>query len=192
MSTAYGAERRARAPAPGRLKLVQQFVNSLDIEASSEDFQTRAELRTWLVSHGLAKPRGLRLTSKDLDRARRFRELVRELAAGNNGMPQSQRLQKELNRELASLPLIATVEGEGTTRLVPARDGLDQALAQIAAIVVEEMISGRWNRMKACAQEICRWVFYDHSRSRTGIWCTMAVCGSRAKSRAYYRRRTAG
>ncbi|HEX9031302.1 MAG TPA: CGNR zinc finger domain-containing protein [Streptosporangiaceae bacterium] len=34
----------------------------------------------------------------------------------------------------------------------------------------------------------CHWAFYDRSPTSSGCWCSMAVCGSRAKSRAYRRR----
>ncbi|HEX6654657.1 MAG TPA: CGNR zinc finger domain-containing protein, partial [Candidatus Limnocylindria bacterium] len=33
--------------------------------------------------------------------------------------------------------------------------------------------------------------FFDRSRNRSGTWCTMAVCGSRMKSRSYRSRRRA-
>ena len=191
MSTPYAAEPGGRAPAPGRLRVVQQFINSLDIEAETEEFQTPGQLSAWLVSHGLAKPGGPRLTSRDLERTRRFRDLLRELAAGNNGKGRSRQLQRHLNRELAALSFVAALEDGNVATLRPTGKGIDRALSQLAAIVIEEMICGRWSRMKECAEDTCRWVFYDHSRSRTGIWCTMADCGSRAKSRAYYRRRTA-
>jgi predicted RNA-binding Zn ribbon-like protein len=53
------------------------------------------------------------------------------------------------------------------------------------------MSDGTWARVKACRAEDCRWAFYDFSRNRSGTWCDMAVCGNRAKVRAY-RARTAG
>jgi predicted RNA-binding Zn ribbon-like protein len=186
------AEPGAREPAPGRLRLVQQFINSVDIEGGTEEFQTADQLNRWLVGHGLAKPGGPRLTWKDLDRARRFRELLRALAAENNGIDSSQQVRRHVNRELAALPFVGELEESDVARLQPTGTGLDRALAQLAAILMEEMLSGRWSRMKSCAEDVCRWVFYDHSRSRTGIWCTMAICGSRSKSRAYYRRTAAG
>jgi len=39
-----------------------------------------------------------------------------------------------------------------------------------------------------CAHGDCRWVFYDGSRNGRGRWCTMDVCGNRAKTRAYRQR----
>jgi predicted RNA-binding Zn ribbon-like protein len=192
MSTANSTEPGGRAPAPGRLQLVQQFINSVDIEGGTDEFQTATELGSWLVSHGLAKPRSLELTSNDLRRTRRVRELLRDLASANNGIVGPKQLYKELNRELASLPFWGAVQDADRPTLQPTGVGIDRALSQLAAIVIEEMITGDWSRMKACAEDVCRWVFYDHSRSRSGIWCTMAICGSRAKSRSYYRRRAAG
>ncbi len=53
------------------------------------------------------------------------------------------------------------------------------------AIVVRAMADGSWSRIKACRNDTCRWLFYDQSRNRSGTWCTMAICGSRMKARAY-------
>ncbi len=44
---------------------------------------------------------------------------------------------------------------------------------------------GTWSRLKACAAEDCQFAFYDHSKNRSGHWCTMAECGNRAKVRSY-------
>jgi predicted RNA-binding Zn ribbon-like protein len=45
-----------------------------------------------------------------------------------------------------------------------------------------------WSRLKVCPGEHCGWAFYDHSRNQAGRWCSMAVCGGRAKARAHYLR----
>ena len=44
---------------------------------------------------------------------------------------------------------------------------------------------------RRCANDRCRWLFLDESRRGNRRWCDMAVCGSRAKARTYYRRRKA-
>ena len=46
-----------------------------------------------------------------------------------------------------------------------------------------------WKRLKACRLHTCEWAFYDHTKNRSGAWCNMAVCGNRAKARAYRERR---
>ena len=50
------------------------------------------------------------------------------------------------------------------------------------------MEAGTWLRLKACRNYTCRWAFYDHSKNRSGHWCTMSVCGNRQKSRGYRQR----
>ena len=66
---------------------------------------------------------------------------------------------------------------------------LDGALALIATIVALSQLDGSWSRMKACRGRDCGWAFYDHSRNQASRWCAMSVCGSRAKVRAYRKRR---
>ena len=77
---------------------------------------------------------------------------------------------------------------DGGAELEPCRSGLDAAIGRLAAIVFEARVDGRWARLKACPADDCGWAFYDHSRNRSGTWCTMAVCGNRSKVRAYRRR----
>jgi hypothetical protein len=62
------------------------------------------------------------------------------------------------------------------------------ALARILLIAAEATTLGTWTRLKVCSADDCRWAFYDRSPTRSGHWCSMRICGSRAKSRAYRRR----
>ena len=54
---------------------------------------------------------------------------------------------------------------------------------ELLAIVAQAQADGTWRRMKACPA--CGWAFYDRSRNRSRTWCTMAICGNRAKARSY-------
>ena len=38
------------------------------------------------------------------------------------------------------------------------------------------------DRLRICANETCRWVFYDDSRTGRRKWCDMSTCGNRAKA----------
>jgi predicted RNA-binding Zn ribbon-like protein len=176
-----------RTPAPGDLRIVQRFINSLDIEGETDELTTPAALSTWLRAHGLTRSR-LSLNDADLKRAREFRELLRDMALANNGRSLQRRAVHEINAQLATISLIARFDGRETLHLESEGQGLDEALGRIVAIISAEMLRGRWSRLKGCARDVCRWVFYDRSRNRTGTWCTMAICGARTKVSAYYRR----
>lgn len=54
------------------------------------------------------------------------------------------------------------------------------------------VLNDTWPRLKACREDTCRWAFYDHSKNRSGHWCSMEVCGARHKARQYRARHKAG
>ena len=53
-----------------------------------------------------------------------------------------------------------------------------------AAIALLTGPPDRLKRLKSCPA--CGWFFRDDTRSATRRWCSMATCGSAAKSRSYY------
>ena len=50
-----------------------------------------------------------------------------------------------------------------------------------------DLFAGReLDRVKLCDAKDCGWIFYDSNRNRRRRWCSMAVCGNRAKARRHY------
>ena len=83
------------------------------------------------------------------------------------------------------------VDTHGSARLEAEGRGVDGALGRLLVIVYRAMETDTWSRLKACREDTCRWAFYDHSKNRSGHWCSMEVCGSRNKARQYRERRKA-
>lgn len=178
-------------PAPGRLALVQDFVNSVDLEDGPEEFATAEGLRRFLLRRNLITAQD-EVSEGDRRRAIDFREALRALALANNGFTLNPSIVRTLNSFGERLPLLAQFDSTGEARLVPVRRSVDGALASILATVWAAMEEGSWARLKACQSDRCHWVFYDHSKNRRSHWCSMSTCGSRSKSRVYLeRRRTA-
>ena len=96
----------------------------------------------------------------------------------------------ELRSVVSGLPTRLMIADDGTLKAVPGH-GPAAGLAWLMLIAAEAATSGTWDRLKVCSADDCRWAFYDRSPTRSGCWCSMAVCGSRSKSRAF-RRRAAG
>jgi predicted RNA-binding Zn ribbon-like protein len=175
-----------RTPAPGPLRLVQRFVNTVDLEGGPELIPDAAALGAWLRSEGLLAA-GARVTAADHRRALALREAIRELAAAHAGHDHDPRA-GEVVDAAARRAGLHPVLGE-TTRLEPAAQGVDAALGRIVAAIHAAVAEGTWPRLKACERHACRWAFYDRSKNGSGQWCSMAVCGSREKNRRAYRRR---
>ena len=71
-------------------------------------------------------------------------------------------------------------------------DGL-AGLSVIVAELYNGSINGTLDRLKMCAAEECRRVFFDRSKPATRRWCMSELCGNRMKTRAYReRQRSAG
>jgi predicted RNA-binding Zn ribbon-like protein len=175
-------------PAPGRLALVQAFVNTLDLETERDALATPRQLADWLVRHELL-PSDTTCSDADVLRSHALREALRGILLANNGLPAPTGSAETLNGVAEHSPLVVRFGG-GSSELRPAAGGVAGAHARLLAIVHEAVVSGTWSRLKACRNDPCHWAFYDHSKNRSGTWCTMAVCGSRLKSRAYRRRQS--
>jgi predicted RNA-binding Zn ribbon-like protein len=178
----------ARDPAPDEaLHLLQDFVNTNDIEGGQDDVGTPERLHRWLMDRSLALPTDS-VAEAEVRRTVQIREGLRALGRANNGEPLDRTQLAALNRAATGIPLVVGVQRDDWS-LQPAAGGVDGLLGSIMATVARSMADGRWSRMKACRNDACRWLFYDQSRNRSGTWCSMAICGSRAKARAYRSRR---
>jgi predicted RNA-binding Zn ribbon-like protein len=172
--------------APGRLEMVRAFVNTLDMARGPERLQRPADARDWLVSQGLAIP-ALRLGSSGLARTLCLREAIRSLLLANGGALEVPSARIAVNEVAARAGLLPQLAAEnGGTELVATTQGLDAALGGIVSVVFDAVSAGNWTRLRACPT--CQWAFYDTSRNRSSRWCDMAICGNRAKQRAYNHR----
>jgi predicted RNA-binding Zn ribbon-like protein len=186
-----GIEPGSKEPAPGGLRVVQAFINTNDLEDGRDELVSPQSLQAWLNRHGLLRGTEA-LAPEDLRTALEVREALRALAFANNGQHADPKAAEILNQAGIMSGLVVQFGPDGTSRLEPVAAGVNGALGRLLVGVHTAMIEGTWTRMKACRNDTCRWVFYDHSKNRSGTWCTMAECGDKLKARAYRQRRRAG
>ena len=174
-----------RIVAPGELELVRQFLNTLRVESRRDLLVDRKALATWLTRHKLVRTTSV--TPSEYRTALELRAKLRSLIESRDQVAAS--TIDELNRivKRTSVGLEFTPSGEIVLR--SRATGVKGALGALLAISIEAIRAGEWKRLKLCSREDCRWAFYDHSRNTAGRWCEMQVCGSRAKQRAYRRRK---
>jgi predicted RNA-binding Zn ribbon-like protein len=167
--------------APGRLELVREFVNTWDIDEDVDTIATPDGLQAWLAGHDL--PSG-QAGESDVQRFTEVREGLRALLLANNGEPRDRAAIERLDAVAATVP-VSVRFGDDNCALEPEGKGLDGALGSILGLVHTAMRDGTFQRLKVCREHTCAWAFYDHSRNRSATWCSMEVCGNRAKARAY-------
>lgn len=185
MSDGFQPGGRPAAPAP--LDLVQDFVNTEIPDWNRDDVGSPEALATWLRERGLIEPHD-DVGPSDFVAARALRAALRELALANTlGQGLAAARQVGVDRALAAFPLALRVGANGPA-VGPSGSGAARGLSAIVAVVAAAQTGGVWERLKACRQETCGWLFYDSSRNRSSNWCSMRVCGGREKARAYRRR----
>lgn len=177
-------------PAPGRLELVRDFLNTVSVARDTDDLADLGGYDGWLTRAGLSA--GAPVTETDRRRAVVLRDGLRALVAARDAVgPLDAQTLRSVRGALQAPALRLGVDEHGAVGLAPARDRHGHAaLAAVLAVVAEAAFAGTWPRLKLCRRPTCRWAFYDASPARAAVWCTMSVCGARHKARAYRQRRS--
>jgi predicted RNA-binding Zn ribbon-like protein len=173
----------AVADVPPGLALVEAFLNSVDVDAGSDEFATVDGYSAWLAARGLPATGA---TGADLADARALRDALRTQAYAHHDRPAPDSAGRAALDSLAArIRLCARFPGSGSAALESAEDGARRVLGEVLAGVVLADRDGSWARLKICREDTCQWVFYDHSKNSSKQWCSMQGCGNRNKSRAY-------
>jgi len=154
---------------PPEVTLVLDFLNSVDVEAGTDQLADTASYAAWLRGHGLPD----RPEPADLEAARRLRAALRATVGDRRATPGE-----------VAVPVRVGLDADGRPTLLAA-----DPLGTVGAAAVALAGAGHWERVRICHADDCRWAFYDRSKNRSRHWCSMAECGTRAKSRAFRERR---
>ena len=208
MATA-GRDPGGRAPAPGSLRLVQALVNTLSVEFERDLLGTRETAAAWLTAAGLlpadpapaAEPAlsagpahdgepahagGPALSAAEHAALLELREAIRAVLAAHTSQAADPAAANRLTRALASSRLAVTARPDGGMTLASAdHDPFSRALGAVAVAIAGAAVAGTWTRLKSCPGHLCGWAFYDRSAAARSRWCSMQLCGARAKMRTY-------
>jgi predicted RNA-binding Zn ribbon-like protein len=180
-------------PAPAPLRHIQQFLNSRNLLAGCDLLSDESTARMWLAAttEEADDPASQEFDDAALAALRDLREATRDLlsshATGQAPNPAALRVLRSagagarmsIDFDSAGRPtLLSPIDSRGIRRVV------DDVMTALAAAPPDQL-----QRLKACSNPGCGWVFYDTSRSRSGTWCLMNVCGARHKMEKYRSRR---
>jgi predicted RNA-binding Zn ribbon-like protein len=125
--------------------------------------------------------------------AREFRNWLRGFVTRHMGKPLATRSVKELGplnellREDATYPVVEAGGGKQALQLRRVRrwENPDELLRPIAEAVADLVCSVDFRLIRACEGFPCTLVFLDQTKAHIRRWCSMAVCGNRAKAAAH-------
>jgi predicted RNA-binding Zn ribbon-like protein len=182
------------------------FLNSIATPVDEPvDWISNGEgLLAWLDQAGLAPRATLegirnRSTAAELDevaaRARELREWFREFVRQRRGRPllatdlrELEPLNQLLEQDQQHGQIIASASEGGTRFELRAQRRWQSAaslLMPIAEVLAKLVCEEDFTYVKACEGPKCTLIFADHTRGHARRWCSMAICGNRAKVAAH-------
>src|SRR5215208_6145632 len=120
-------------PAPGSLDVIRLFLNTTDLEDGTDELDTVAGARRWLLEHDLLRRSG-RVDEDDRARLVELREGLRALAYANNGGPLPADELARLNQEIAATTLVPVFAGGESFRLIGHKRDVAGALSSLVAV----------------------------------------------------------
>ena len=175
------------APRAGSRQALEQligFVNTNEPQESQDQLRGPEETWSWLLAEGFEVGK---LGHDDWAAMIAFREGVRAAAAANNGSGVDADAVAALRQAVDRLEFTVRVSADASLE-VASSSPAGRALSPLVGALMTAQADGSWARVKACARDSCRWLFYDTTRNRSRTWCTNSTCGSREKAKRAYRR----
>jgi predicted RNA-binding Zn ribbon-like protein len=182
---------------PDELAHLYDFANSLDVRrfthhgvqhAQGDELTGPRELAVWMSQQGLLAE-GAKMTAALFDSALQLRAGIRAYLECD---PAERRKDNEavrsLNKMVKLFPLVAEARRDRSMTLGAARRDALAGLSVVVAELYDGSIKGTLDRLKMCAAEECRRVFFDRSKPATRRWCMSTLCGNRIKTRTYRER----
>jgi predicted RNA-binding Zn ribbon-like protein len=179
------------------------FLNSVftPVETPVDTLEDGEGLLSWLRQAQLVPEEVLRSTREraipgEIDRlagqARALREWFRAFVREHKGRPLAETdlielapLNELLARDERYTEIVA---GESSIfTLAPMRrwTSPDALLLPIAEAMARLVCEEDFSHVKACEGPACTLLFADHTRGHARRWCSMAICGNRAKQAAH-------
>jgi predicted RNA-binding Zn ribbon-like protein len=180
---------------PKELAFLYDFVNTLDrrsyveqgvAHAGGDEFETSEQMEAWMRRRRLLPP-GKRLDGHDYRRTLDLRDALRGfLGLSPEGRRQNSDAARRLTTASRNFPLTLVVAAEGSVTLqaAPGSGALGGVLAEMYGLANSDRLA----RLKTCASDECRWIFFDRSKPANRHWCSSNLCGNREKTRTYRRK----
>lgn len=164
--------------APPNLEIVRRFINTRSIETGADLLASKAEFCSWAAGENVVELGHV---------SRAELAAIHDLRALLRGAIESRSTPTELHRFAPRFPV--ELRFSTTPEMSSPVGGVAQFFTTILVSTWFGLLDETWNRLTACANDRCRWIVYDNSKSKTVQWCCDQACGGRMRAQRYRDRR---
>jgi len=185
---------------PDEVANLYDFANTLDVRhfthhgvqhVQDDELRGPRELEAWMTRRGLLAEGG-KITPAMFEHALQLRTGIRAYLQCEPGERRKDRnVARSLSKALSLFPLGAELGDDRGMMLRAARGDALAGLSTVVAELYDGSVRGTLDRLKMCAAQECRRVFFDRSKPATRRWCMSTLCGNRTKTRTYRERHRA-
>ena len=182
---------------PDQLANLYDFANSLDVRhfthhgvqhVQDDEMKDPRGLGAWMAERGLLAGK-TKITPAIFGAALRLRTSIRVyLESDPADRYKNKDAVRALNEAIKLFPLVVEARRDRGMILQAARSDALAGLSVVVAELYDGSMTGILDRLKMCAAEECRRVFFDRSKPATRRWCMSTLCGNRIKTRSYRER----
>jgi predicted RNA-binding Zn ribbon-like protein len=182
---------------PDALANLYDFANSLDLRhfvhyglqhAQSDELESADALGKWMFRHGLTRPDTVP-SPATFEAALGLRGKIRDyLECEPAERKRNVAVSEALNKAMERFPLRVAAVGKQGLELTPVGSEVASGLSAIVAELYNGSANKSLDRLKMCASDECKRVFFDRSKPGTRRWCQSTLCGNRQKTRSYRER----
>lgn len=159
------------------------------------------DLIAWMVMAGLITDREAneittRYSTQDLDEAarnavalrERWRSTIAQVLAGTGEIAEAIEHVNEILAHDSTYRLLESIDNGMALTLNRRWETTTSVLAPIAESIADLVVSDAHHLIRNCENPTCPLWFQDRTKAHRRRWCSMAVCGNRAKARAHRNR----
>jgi predicted RNA-binding Zn ribbon-like protein len=182
---------------PDALANLYDFVNSVDLRhfvhhrvqhAQADELESAARLGAWMAHRRMIRP-GAVPSPAGFEAALALRDAIRDYLECEPGDRRRKvSISNALDSTMARFPLRVIKDGKEGLKLAAAGTDTMAGLSAVIAELYNGSANGTLDRLKMCASDECKRVFFDRSKPGTRRWCQSTLCGNRQKTRTYRER----
>lgn len=146
--------------------------------------QAKALMKKWA-----GKPEAKKVLNQARELRATLRSMIERISHGKSAPPTAIQAINDLLRDQVGYTELKRVKGNFEKQFHLNFDDPRRLLVPLAEAASDLLCYADFKLIRTCENPACVLHFYDTTKNHARRWCSMSICGNRAKAAAHYRRK---